>query len=97
MTQRTLFDDPPSVAEAFTDAGLTDEARPRLGGQNALVLQRLRQGPATNIELEQASGSKRINSRVADVRRWLKKWEGATVESTAVDVARGVYRYEIRR
>ena len=81
--------------DLFTDPQLPAEARPRLGGQNGLVLARLRRGPATNIELEQYSGSHRINSRVADVRRWLRKYEGMTVVATAVDVSKGVYRYEI--
>jgi hypothetical protein len=38
--------------------------------QNGRILARLREGPATNIELEQCSGSKRVNSRIADVRRF---------------------------
>lgn len=79
----------------FTDRTLPPAAIPRLGGQNGCVLARLRQGPATNVELEHASGSRRINSRVADVRRHLRKTEGATVKATAIDTAAGLYRYEI--
>lgn len=79
----------------FTDPNLPAAAAPRLGGQNGKILARLREGPATNIELEEYSGSRRINSRVADVRRWLQQNENRTVESEAVDTARGIYRYWI--
>ena len=80
-----------------TDGALPLAARRRLGGQNARVLDRLRRGPATNVELERVSGSRRINSRIADVRRWLKANEGADVVTTTVNVASGVYQYEIRK
>ena len=79
----------------FTDPELPKAAKPRLGGQNLLVLQRLLEGPATNIELELASGSRRINSRVADVRRYLQNHDGKTVTSEAINTARGVYKYAI--
>ena len=91
--QTTLWDD--TVEIVHTDPNVPAEAEPRLGGQNGRVLERLRVGTATNIQLEAASGSRRINSRVADVRRWLQKWHGETIESEAVDVKTGVYRYTI--
>ena len=84
---------PPRVLH--TDPEVPDEARPRLGGQNGKVLDRLRQGPATNLELEAVSGSRRINSRVADCRRYLRETEGKTITSTALDTRTGVYWYEI--
>ena len=79
----------------FTDPNLDDEAKGRLGGQNALVLARLRRGPATNIELEKLSGSRRINSRVADVRRHLRMSENSTIVCRAIDVSRGLFAYRI--
>lgn len=102
-TQTDLFAPPlvppPRIEHApqigHTDPRLPEQARARLGGQNQAVLARLRQGPALNTELEQASGSHRINSRVADVRRWLRANEGCTVLVAAVDTKAGVYRDEI--
>ena len=79
----------------FTDPDLPEASRPRLGGQNGRILARLRQGPASNVELEKVSGSRRVNSRIADVRRWLREHENRTIESQGVDVARGLYRYWI--
>lgn len=43
---------------------------PRLTGQNAAILARLRQGPATNREL--AEISLKYTSRISDVRAWLE-------------------------
>jgi hypothetical protein len=65
--------------------------------QNGRILARLREGPATNIELEQCSGSKRVNSRIADVRRYLRANESATVIATALDTSAGIYSYQIKR
>lgn len=85
----------PAPEIGHTDPRLPEVARKRLGGQNGRVLARLRQGPATNLELETASGSHRINSRVADVRRYLRAEFGQTVLSCAIDTAAGLYRYQI--
>lgn len=82
------------VTDAFTDGALPGAAKTRLGGQNLLVLQRLEKGPATNAELERTSRSRRINSRIADVRKWLKQ-RGKTIRSSVVDTSAGIYQYEI--
>lgn len=102
MHQSTLFPTfdaaertKPTVKQTFTDPRLSQDAKPRLGGQNGAILERLRVGPATNIELEAVSGSRRINSRIADVRRYLREHEGKTVESKAIDTASGLYEYRI--
>lgn len=79
----------------FTDPMVPDAAIPRLTGQNLAVLKRLEKGPATNVELEKSSGSRRINSRTADVRRWLEEHHKKTLVCTPVDAATGIYRYEI--
>lgn len=92
--QRTLFDDQREIGH--TDPELPEEAKPRLGGQNGTILARLRNGPATNLELEEISGSRRINSRIADVRRYLRRHEQQTIECEAIDTSAGIYRYEIR-
>lgn len=93
MTKQLQFLPPESPEDTFTDPGLPKEAKPRLGGQNAAVLARLREGPATNVELEALAG--RVNSRAADVRRWLQKNEGKTIKSEKIDGKKGIYRYEI--
>lgn len=97
IQQNRLFDphDGHSFAVAGPEAtGAPAEEQKRLGGQNGLILSRLEKGAATNVELEEVSGSRRINSRVADIRRWLKA-NGRTIKSECVDAKSGVYRYEI--
>ena len=91
----SLWDMLPAAPIGHTDPDLPAAARPRLGGQNGAILARLRSGPATNVELEHCSGSRRVNSRVADVRRWLERCEGVTVTCEALDTAAGLYRYAI--
>ena len=81
-----------SVAE-FTDPNLPEDAKKRLGGQNRKVLALLREGPKTNTELESVCG--RVNSRIADVRRWLVRNESRTIASTPIDTQSGVYQYNI--
>lgn len=98
VNQMELFADDryQTPSEVHTDPHLPDEAKSRLGGQNAAILERLRQGSAINMELEECSNSKRVNSRIADVRRWLRQHENRTIATTAIDTARGIYRYEIQ-
>lgn len=74
-TQGTLFDETGAarvapVSEPDTappvDPHIHPEDVPRVTGQNAQVLERLRQGPATNVEL---SGiSLRYSARMFDLR-----------------------------
>lgn len=49
------------------DPGVTDEEKPRLRGQCLAILERLRQGPATNREL--AAISLKYTGRISDLRR----------------------------
>jgi len=79
----------------FTDPNLSAAELPRLGGQNAKIMERLEQGPATNIELAECSGSTRVNSRVADVRRYLRTTRQQTINCVAVDTSAGIHRYQI--
>ena len=58
MTQRGLFD--PS------DPHVHPDAVPRLAGQNAAILERLRAGPATNREL--AGMALNYRARISDLR-----------------------------
>lgn len=85
MTEQAVF--------TFTDPAMPEAAKRRLGGQNALVLELLRKGAVTNAQLEDVCG--RVNSRIADVRRFLRETEGRTIETKAIDVSRGLYQYEI--
>jgi hypothetical protein len=49
-----------------TDPNVNKEDAPRLAGQNLAILERLRQGPATNKEL--AEMSLKYTSRLSDLR-----------------------------
>jgi len=52
---------------SLLDYRVPPEDQPRLSRQCALILERLRQGPATNAEL--AGTSLKYTSRVSDLRR----------------------------
>lgn len=97
MSQEFLFDpyNNQLVADEPPATGAPDDEQSRLGGQNGSILARLQRGSATNVELETISGSRRINSRIADVRRWLGP-SGKTIVSECVDAKCGLYRYEIK-
>jgi len=84
----------PAVEIGHTDPRLPEAARARLEGQNKRALEMLRRGPCLNTELE-AAGVKRVNSRIADVRAFLRRSENKTVMCEPVVTAAGVYRYEI--
>lgn len=66
---------------------------PRLAGQNRRILDRLRQGPATNVEL--AEISLKYTSRISDVRSWLESNTGETI--TCQRGKSGVNIYGIER
>jgi hypothetical protein len=54
--------------------------RPRLAGHNLRVLDRLKAGPATNVELAALLGpASAWRTRVSDVRLWLERHERLTV------------------
>lgn len=95
--QRQFWLDNPLAASGpdstFTDQSLADVENSRLGGQNQIAYERLLQGRVTNVELERL-GVRRVNSRIADVRRYLRQ-KGKTVRSQAVELANGLYEYWI--
>ena len=64
---------------------------PRLAGQNAAILTRLRQGPARNHEL--ADIALKYTSRISDVRSWLESNEGKTIKCRRL--SGGVTEYSI--
>ena len=63
-----LFDIHPHFADSRDTARLT--------GQNSAILARLREGPATNVEL--AGMALKYTSRISDIRSWLNN-RGKTV------------------
>lgn len=88
MTSGFLFDrfNPPP---APSDTHVTDRVeQKRLTGQNAKILARLQQGPATNREL--AAISLKYTSRLSDIRA-----AGYKVEVVERDHATGLVRYQI--
>lgn len=66
-TRYPLFNKPSSQVEAKpVDPNVHPDDAPRLAGQNAAILERLRRGPATNVEL---SGlSLKYTGRLSDLR-----------------------------
>jgi hypothetical protein len=79
---------PPVVDERLD---LTEEGK--LRGDNALVLRRLRLGPAYGRDLERLLGpGSAWRTRVSDVRRWLRR-EGETIR--AHREASRLWRYQI--
>jgi hypothetical protein len=62
--QLSLFDAPRTLAPR--DPNTHSEDVPRLSGQNAVILARLRSGPATNNEM--AELSLKYTSRISDLR-----------------------------
>lgn len=94
--QGSLFNEPPQVtlrdildaAPAPSDPNVTDPARPRLTGQNAAIVERLRQGPATNRELAQIA--LKYTSRLSDIRD-----AGYSVNIVANDHATGLVTYQL--
>lgn len=75
-----------------TDPNLEAEEHTALGGHNRLVLERLREGPATNVELQKLGAGQRPSARCHDVRRWLE-CQGLTIRQKRV--RRGVHLYWI--
>jgi len=85
--QLTLFPSPRSIPPTDPQVELIET--PRLRGQNAAILERLQQGPATNREL---SGlSLKYTSRISDLRA-----AGYTVDCSQ-DKATGLNVYTLER
>jgi hypothetical protein len=91
--QRPLPLDPsPAPVPPVVDQTVKPAERPRLKGQNARILERLRQGPVTNRQLVEIS--LKYTSRVSDVRAWLRRHTGETIPSPK-DLGGGLTRYWI--
>ena len=70
--------------------------RKRLVGHNLAILERLRQGPATNAQLAALLGpASAWRTRVSDVRRWLERHERLTV--VALPERGGIWTYSLER
>jgi len=67
MNQRSLFDAYREPLVDVRDPNAVEDDKPRLNGQNLLILERLRQGPATNAELSQIA--LKYSSRTSDLRK----------------------------
>lgn len=90
MKQRQLFETTLMSQGDFEpcDKSVMDEERPRLGNQCRLILDRLRCGRASNIEL--AAIALKYTSRVSDLRK-----AGYDVRCVARDHATGLTFYEL--
>jgi hypothetical protein len=84
MTQRSLFDTPPAVPSRAPAP-----MRPRLSRQCEQILERLRQGPATNYDLSRFA--LKYTSRLSEIRQ-----AGYRVEVDHLDYETGVVTYVLR-
>ena len=89
MQQRELFQRTPDMLPPY-DASVERDAAPRLSRQNAAILQRLRQGPASNTQL--AAIALKYTSRISDLRA-----AGYDVRLIEQDRATGLTWYELSR
>ncbi len=80
-----LFDRP---AVAFADPSLSEAEKVRLSPQHLTIAARLREGPATNLELGMIS--QRFGARLHELKRAGFLWARSCVKA-------GVYRYEMVR
>lgn len=92
--QSSLFDLSPTRAEiAHPDLGIPSRAPaaalPRLGGARLAVLDALRRGPLTTLELVAVGGVRRA-ARVKELRDL-----GFAIDCEPVSEAQGVYRYTL--
>jgi len=88
------LDPAPAPVPPVVDQRLDLAEEEKLRGDNALVLRRLRCGPATTAELAAAAPrSMAIHSRVADVRTYLER-HGETVVRRRIGPRLHVYRIE---
>ena len=87
--QHSLFDEAGEPAQILVDPRLADEERPRLTRQCLAVLERLRQGPATTMELIPIST--RFSARLHELRK-----QGWIIETDRIDKASGVSLYTLK-
>jgi hypothetical protein len=87
-----LFDKPPPVAVEPVDPNVLPSDVPRLKGAAMRVLERLKQGPATNRELERPEcGGSRFGGRLRELRVAGVKWKGERAKGDDVPCATWVY------
>ena len=81
VRQRALpLTPPPAPVPPVRDKRVSVADRPRLAGHNLRVLDRLKEGPATNVELALLLGPAAAwRTRVSDVRFWVERYDGLTV------------------
>lgn len=84
MKQPDLFGVAPATVDIAKSSPVADEMRRREGNYQR-VLDRLRQGPATNHDLERVAGY-RFGARLNELRRDGIAWDKAHVEG-------GTWRY----
>ena len=73
----------PPIAVEPVDPHVLESDRPRLKGAAMRVLARLKQGPATNRELERPEcGGSRFGGRLHDIRRAGVIWKRSHVEGS---------------
>lgn len=72
----------------FGDPSLPEGEKPRLSPQHLTIAARLREGPATNLEL--GAICQRFGARLWELKRAGFLWSRSTVKA-------GVYRYELVR
>ena len=84
MTQPDLFGVVPSTVDLSKSTPLSAEFKRREGNYHR-VLERLRQGPATNVELAELAGY-RFGARLEELKRHGIKWDKQHVVS-------GTWRY----
>ena len=83
-----LFDQPSRAVEAV-DPNVLESDKTRLCAASMRVLDRLKEGPATNRELEQPGcGGSRFGGRLFDLRKAGVLWKREHVECS-------VWRYEL--
>jgi hypothetical protein len=87
----------PAPQPVPTDPAVQPEARPRLTRQAREIYELLCAGPASEADLREATGSKRVAARIYDIKRWLKyEKSGMTVKSKTDSAGCCIYRLEAR-
>jgi len=89
---------PPAPVPPVRDQRPSVADRERLVSHNLRILDRLRCGPATNVELAELLGPAAAwRTRVSDCRLWLEAHEGLTVRAEQVKGGLWNYRLEAIR
>jgi len=88
MEQREMFQFEKGGGVIPYDPPVHRDARPRLSRQCAMIVARLKRGPAFTGEL--AKISRKYTGRISDIRK-----EGIRIDATPVDRKTGVWKYEL--